>query len=141
MKIFREDEEFGVNNISVKTTKTIHTEKNNTGFIFDDVMGYTSDTTYTPKIAEQYKNLDVLIMNVCFFKNPYKNKDVPYGQHLDAHDAVEFLKIAKPKTCILYHIGISILNHGFEKTRKFIQDNSKIKTIIPKIGKKYKYVC
>ncbi|MCK5476487.1 MAG: MBL fold metallo-hydrolase, partial [Candidatus Aenigmarchaeota archaeon] len=89
VKIFKEYEEFDVNNLSIQTTKTIHTEKNNTGFIFDNSIGYSSDTTYKKEIAEQYKNLDILILNVCFFKNPYKNKDVNYGQHLDAYDAVE----------------------------------------------------
>ncbi|MCK5040435.1 MAG: MBL fold metallo-hydrolase [Candidatus Aenigmarchaeota archaeon] len=139
VKTIKTYEQFQVNNIQVNTTKTSHTEKYNIGFIFDGVIGYTSDTTLSDKISEQYKNLDVLILNVCFFKNPYKGRDFGYGQHLDAYDAVRFLKIAKPKTCILYHIGVSILNYGFEKTRRYIQINSGIKTIIPTIGKTYKY--
>ena len=133
----RANEKFKIKNINIKTTKTIHTEKFNIGFILEDFVGYTSDTIFTEHIAEQYKNLDVLILNICFFKNPYKGKDLGFGQHMDAYDAVRFLKIAKPKACIMYHLGMSILNYGFEKTRNYIQSNSGVKTILPEIGKTY----
>ena len=63
----------GINDIEIRALKTKHTEPNAIGFKFFTpyyTLSYSSDTTYSAEIAEQYKNSNILILNI-----PLQKKD------------------------------------------------------------------
>lgn len=62
-----------------------------------------SDTKYSPKLVDFYKESDILIMNVVFFQPR------PEIEHLSLDDAANFIRQAQPKKVILTHFGMTML--------------------------------
>ena len=72
-------------------------------FMPDVVIGYTSDTSYSERIAKQYGKCDILIMNI---ENP-SGVNTKYKMSTD--DAIKFIKKVNPKLAILTHFGKEML--------------------------------
>lgn len=73
-------------------------------FMPDVVIGYTSDTSYSEKIASQYEGCDIIIMNV----------QNPFGMHakdkMSSEDAVKFIKHISPKLAVITHFGKDMID-------------------------------
>lgn len=76
------------------------------GLIFDFgfSLGLISDTKYFPEIEQLYK-ADVIIINVVFYQ------ERPGVEHLSLPDARKIIQNIKPKTAILTHFGMTMLQH------------------------------
>jgi len=72
-------------------------------FMPDLVIGYTSDTTYSERVASQYKECDILIMNI---QQPFGQKS---KNKMSSDDAVKFIKKVGPQLAILTHFGKAML--------------------------------
>ncbi len=95
----------GIENIEVRAIPAEHTDPNTIGFKFftpNFILTYSSDTKYSPVVAENYKNSDILILNTL---NPFKIK----GNQLNSEDAVKIIEKVKPKLAIMQHFGIKML--------------------------------
>ncbi len=66
-------------------------------------IGYTSDTSYSDKIAKQYLKSDILILNV---QNPF---GVNSKYKMSSDDAIKFVDKVKPQLAILTHFGKEML--------------------------------
>eukprot|EP00919_Chromeraceae_sp_WS-2016_P058302 GHVR01138600.1.p1 GENE.GHVR01138600.1~~GHVR01138600.1.p1 ORF type:complete len:125 (+),score=5.12 GHVR01138600.1:1948-2322(+) len=73
--------------------------------IYTDVgtIIYASDTEYTPSLADQYKNADILILNTI---RPANKK---FKGNLWSNKAIEIIKRTNPKITIIQHFGRSML--------------------------------
>ena len=76
------------------------------GLIFD--FGFSlaliSDTKYFPGLEQLYK-ADVVIINVVFYE------ERPGVDHLSLPDVQKIIQNIKPKTTILTHFGMTMLQH------------------------------
>ncbi|VVB57571.1 Ribonuclease BN [uncultured archaeon] len=112
-----------------------HDDKAGFGFVLemDGVkIGYTSDTEYLPGIHDRaYAGLDVLIAN------NLKSAADGIPDHLHSGDLIKLLKSAKPKLCILSHMGLGLIQSGPEAEAARIESASGVPTIAGKDGYYY----
>lgn len=104
-----------------------HGDPYTAGFVYKNRIGYTADTGLYPGMADEYKDLDILILNV------FKLRKNFWG-HLTVEDAITLLKAARPKLAVMTHIGPEIIFFGTEKVRRHIEDATGIKTIVAQKG-------
>ncbi len=87
------------------------------------VVGYITDTEYREEFGREFSGCDYLIVN-CI-----KPESDEYHGHLKTGDVIEILKVAKPKNCIMTHLGLKMLKVGPELEAKKIQDASGVRTL------------
>lgn len=121
----------GINNIEIKATTTKHNDPSCIGFRIltnEFNLGYTSDTGYVRELAEDFKGVDVLVLNV-----PYHN-DNRQEFNLCTHDATRLVDETKPKLAIITHYGIKMIEADILNEARFIQRETKVQTIAAKDG-------
>jgi len=95
-------QKIGIQDIEITALKTRHTDTSAIGFRFDTPkfsLVYSADTAYFAEMVEEYKDTDILILNVV---SPFDKRD---GQNLNSDDAVNIIKRVKPKVTIITHFG------------------------------------
>ena len=128
---FKQGDKTEVNKIIIKATKT---ERHNTCdigykiFTPDFVLGYTSDTSFFPKLIDEFKGCDILIVNTL------KPKGMKLKGHMNSDDVIKLLKGVKPKLAILQHFGSSMLKSNPLYEAREIQKESEVQTIAAKDG-------
>ncbi|MBI5223271.1 MBL fold metallo-hydrolase [Candidatus Micrarchaeota archaeon] len=103
-----------------------HEEPSTIGFkmkIDGHAIGYISDTEYREQYGSEYRNCDVLIVN-CL-----KPKNDGHDGHLTTENVIDIVKKAKPKRCILTHLGMKMQSSKPEKEAQKIEDETGVKTI------------
>ena len=73
--VLNEGQKVGINDIEVQALKARHSDSHAIGFKFftpNYTLSYSGDTKYSVEVAEEYKNSNILILNVPFLK---KEKD------------------------------------------------------------------
>jgi len=103
---------FGNKSAKVIPKKAIHDEKTARGFILEmggKKVGYTTDTEYFKGLGEQYKGVDLLILNVL---RP-ENKAIP--GHMDREGAILTLNEAKPRYTLINHMGMEFTKEVLER--------------------------
>lgn len=115
----------------IEILKAMHSESTCFGFkltMDDYTIGYTGDTEYFDGLYKQYTGCDWLLINTM-----KPNKDEYLG-HFTSTETIELLKIAKPKTALLTHMGMKMLEEGPEKEAAKIEKESGVRTIAAKDG-------
>lgn len=124
-------QKIGVNDLEIVSTAAMHNETTAMGFkVFTPhfVLGYTGDTQYTDSLAHDFKNVDVLIVNV---QNPGdQRKDFL----LCTEDAVKLIEQAMPKLAIITHFGIKMIQGDVLTEAREIQRRTKVQTLAAKDG-------
>jgi len=69
----------------------------------DVTIGYSSDTSYSDRVAKQYEKSDILILNV---PNP---SGVNKKFKMSTDDAIKFIKKVKPQLAIMTHFSKEML--------------------------------
>lgn len=103
----RAGQKVGIENIEIHALKTIHKDPHNVGFKFftpNFILSYSSDTDYSPEIAEQYKGSDIILLNVVY------PGDIKSKENLTMADAAKIIDKAQPKVCIITHFGNKLLD-------------------------------
>jgi len=89
---------------------------------------YSSDTAYFRELGEDYKNCDILILNVTY---PFGIKGKAL---LSCEEAIKVINKAKPKLVILTHFGIKMLKADPLYEAREIQKATGIQVIAAKDG-------
>ena len=105
-KIILADSEkrIGIENVDIQFHAT--TNPNVVGmkiFMPDVIIGYSSDTAYSETIANQYRKVDILILNVL---NPTGVKE--HGE-MSTDDAIKFIQKVRPQLTIFTGFGKAML--------------------------------
>ena len=87
------------------------------------VIGHITDTEYVDSLATDFVGCDYLIVN-CI-----KPQSDPYEGHLTTDGVIRILKAAKPKTCIITHLGMKMLKVGPAAQAEKIEKETGVKTI------------
>ena len=96
----------GINDIEVKAIKAKYSDPNAIGFKFitpDYTLTYTGNTMYNAEALEEYKNSNILILNVPCLK---KEED---KYNLCKEDAIKIIQKVNPRLAIITHFGINFL--------------------------------
>lgn len=123
------DEEYELNGIRVKTTKSKHYSET-VGFVIEgpERVGYTSDGPYFKGQEEYFNGCDYLILNTVIPKGEESEK------HLTVDGAVELLKKAEVGVAVLSHFGFTFMRAGFEEQRKYVEEVTGVKTLRARDG-------
>ena len=94
------------------------------------VLGYISDTEFTESLGKDFAGCDCLIIN-CI-----KPEGDLYRGHLKTAEVAEILKAARPRSCIITHMGLKMLKAGPSTEAEKIEKASGVKTIAARDGMK-----
>ncbi|HEY9246098.1 MAG TPA: MBL fold metallo-hydrolase [Candidatus Methanoperedens sp.] len=86
-------------------------------------LGYIPDTEYFPGLAEAYRGVDFLILNVVRMKTDRRIR------HLNIDEAKDLIDEIKPKKAILTHFGLQVLKASPEFQAKLISEKTGIKVL------------
>jgi len=92
-------------------------------FTPDFVVGYTSDTDFFPKLVDEFKGSDIMVVNTL------KPKNMVLKGHMNSDDVVKLLEGVKPKLAVLQHFGQSMLKANPVYEARYIQKKSGVRTI------------
>lgn len=121
----------GINNIELKGVGVKSSDPSDIGLKIitpSFCVGYTSDTGYTPQLSEELKGVDILIVNV-LYPNDMRNEF-----QLCTHDATRLITEVQPKLVILTHFGVKMLEADVLTQARFMQNETKIQTVVAKDG-------
>jgi ribonuclease BN (tRNA processing enzyme) len=122
--------EVQLDKIKIIGTQTKHDDPA-VGFVLEmdgKRIGYTADTEYFEGMADEYKNCDIIIVNMLRATKP----DFP--GHFYAETVAKFLKEAKPKKAFITRFGGQFFKLNPSIIAKQIQENSGVVTIATRDG-------
>ncbi len=99
-------EDIKINNLVFHATKTFHDDPDCIGMMLtynNTKIGYTSDTSFSKVLKDEFKGAKVLILNVL---RPGKDE---WESHLCTDDAIKIIDEVKPELAILYHFGAKMI--------------------------------
>jgi len=127
--VMQPNQRVALNEIEILTLKTLHSEQNTLGFKFftpEFVLTYSSDTSYSPELVKQYKNSNILILNVPYLKRGKYN--------LCVEDAIKIIKEVNPRLAIIQHFGVEMTKADPLYQIREIQKATKVQTVAAKDG-------
>jgi len=126
----KEGDKVAMNSVEVRPMRTKGRNEDNVGFqIYTPsfTLGYVGNTGYQKQIAEQYKGVDILIVNV-----PHIIKKTQTDLFIE--DAIKLISDAKPQLAILTHVGIKMLESDLLTLVRQVQRETNVQTIMAKEG-------
>lgn len=117
--IAQEGKKIGIENVDIQFVASSNSEETlGMKMLFPDVViGYPSDTAYSDKIAREFENCDILILNVPLASG------LKHGSMMSIDDAIKFTSIVKPQLVVLTGFGKSMLdNDPMVEARKVHQE-------------------
>jgi len=120
----------GINEVEIRATRTHHTDESCIGFRIMTPkfsLGYTSDTGYIQTLIEDFKGVEILILNSVYDEAQDKNQ-------LCVDDVKKLLNEIKPKLAIITHFGIKMEEADILNIARTIQRETKVQTISAKDG-------
>ncbi|MEM3369586.1 MAG: MBL fold metallo-hydrolase [Candidatus Micrarchaeia archaeon] len=129
------NDDINLDHFSIKATKAKHDNTEGIGFILEidgNRIGYTGDTEYFKGISGQYKDLDLLIINILRAEEKWEG-------HLDKYSCLSLLKETKPKIAILTRFGGEYLKTKAEDVAKWLEKESKVKVIASYDGMEFEF--
>lgn len=94
------------------------------------VLGHISDTEFTESLGRDFAGCGCLVVN-CI--KPEKD---PYKGHLTTPEVIKIVKEAKPKLCVITHMGLKMLRAGPAREAEKIEKETGVKTVAAKDGMK-----
>lgn len=99
-------QKIGIQEIEIGLLKAKHSDPKSLGFKFVTpkfTLVYSGDTGYSPELIKEYKDADILILNVV---EPFNKKQ---EFNLSCDDAVNIIKRVKPRLSIITHFGKDLI--------------------------------
>ncbi|MBU0532800.1 MBL fold metallo-hydrolase [Candidatus Micrarchaeota archaeon] len=133
---FREKKKFESEkgSFEIEIIEMKHDEETAFGFklkIDGMVIGHISDTDYMESLGEDFAGCDCLIVN-CI--KPESDK---YLGHLKTDEVIKIVKKAKPKTCIITHLGMKMMRVGPNSQAQKIEKETGVRTVAAKDGMRF----
>ena len=122
-----------IGELKFTATPTDHDVEENIGMKIDAPgisIGYTSDTTFLPELAEAFKGVTVLIMNVL---RPGKDH---WKTHFCSEDAIKLINSIHPELAVIQHYGAKMLRSSPIYEAREIQRRTGVRTIAASDGTK-----
>ena len=120
-----------VNEIEIRALYAKHTEESTIGFKLMTpyfILVYSSDTEYSPKLIEEYKGTNILILNV------HSPKDEYVAGSLNTMNATKIIEKVKPKLTIIQHFSKRMIEADPIQEAREIQKQTKCQVIAAKDG-------
>ena len=125
----RPGDRYTIGDIEMEITESDHNDPTTVGYKAhtpDGVFSYVTDTSYSDRIADQYKGSKVLFLPVT----------TPDGKRIRGHlctdDAISFIHHVKPELAVFIHIGIVMLEYDPDAQASRAERETGVKTICGK---------
>jgi len=118
---------FEIGGLSFEAIKAVHGDGDAVCLRFEapgvESLGYTSDTEAYIGLGEALEGCRLLVLGTMWPRgNPLKG-------HLCTDDALQLIKVAKPRCAVTTHFGIKLLNVGPEKEAAWLEKETGIPVI------------
>lgn len=90
------------------------------------------DTAYFPGLLDDYRDADILIINVVIYQDLVSNKIY----HLNLRQAAEIIEATRPRMAILTHFGMTMLQHKPHLIAAELQEKTGCRVVAATDGKK-----
>lgn len=110
-----------------------------TAFVIEGTkkISYVADGIYREENCKKFENSDIMILNTYI---PFESEGAAeyyfmkkHGVlHMSVEDAIEIIKVAKPKLAVIQHYNTKFLAAGTEKQAKIMEKASGIKIVAAK---------
>lgn len=121
-----------------KTTCKLNHSVENYGFLFflpeNKILGFLSDTGYFEELVEEFKEVQILVINVV------REKPLEGVLHLSLAEVRKLLQRIKPEVVILTHFGMTMLKANPFKVAQSLSEEFQIKVISAYDGMKFKII-
>jgi len=124
-------DEVEVGALKFRATKTYHDEPDCVGVVlnYNGVsIGYTSDTSYSRSLKDDFKGVKLLILNVL---RPGKDE---WESHLCTDDAIKIIEEVKPELAILNHFGAKMIKESPLYEARRVQRTTGVRTVAAEDG-------
>jgi len=128
----KKGDKIGLSKVEIHVIKAVHPQEEKAiGFKFlcsKFTLVYSGDTQYFKEMNEEYKNIDILILNLQ--EPPGRKKK----GHLCPEDVVQLLSKIKPNLVILTHFGSKLLQHDPISVARDIHIKTGVQVVAAKDG-------
>jgi len=127
----KEGQKVGIENLEIHALKAMHDDSEAIGlklFTPDFVMCYTGDTGYNKDLIEQYRQCDILVLNIVHASG--EKSDI----NLSSDDAVRIISAVKPQLAIITHFGKSMIKADPMMEARRIQKETGVQVIAANDG-------
>lgn len=124
----------GIEDVEIAATPAEHTDPTAIGLkimTHDFIVGYTSDTEYSPEIVKAYKGCDILILNV---QHPMGTSKEDKRKGMSSDDAAKMIEKVSPRLAVITHFGVKMAKADPIYEAREIQAATGIQTIAAKEG-------
>jgi len=114
--------------IKIQTAKAVHNDIDAVGYkIFTPKfsLAYLGDTEYYKDMKYEYKDIDILIINLQNYEKKQKGR-------MNLESAIKTAQIIKPNIIIITHFNNRLIEHNPLELSRKIQQSTKITTIAAK---------
>lgn len=130
--VVKENDKVGLSKVEIHIAKAVHPqEEKAVGFKFlcpKFTLAYSGDTQYFKEMHEEYKDMDILVLNMQ--EPPGRKKK----GHLSPEDIILLLSKLKPNLVILTHFGSKSLQQDPIEVAREIQRKTGVQIISAKDG-------
>ncbi len=129
--ILQAGQKISLGNTDIIALKTKHSDKHCIGFKFitpDFTLSYSSDTKFFKALSEEYKNTNILILNVT---NRIQDQD---SDNLSVEDAIQIIFAVKPKLTIIQHFSLELVKQDIISVTREIQKKTSSQVISARDG-------
>lgn len=133
IEILKEETNYRLGNVAIKTTQRLKHPVETYGIIFASPgvkIGFISDTEYFEGLAHAYRGCKIIVINVVRLK-PHESGEV---QHLCLDDAKTLVKTIKPAQAVLTHFGMTMLRAKPWEIATAVTQETGIKTLAASDG-------
>ena len=126
VKIIRPGEEFQIDGLKLRATKTYHSDPSAIGLRIeskDGVVSMTGDTALKEDVFKEHMGCDALVLSVT---RPLQAR-IPH--HLATEDAAAIVGAVKPKLAILTHFGMRFIGANPEVQANWVEKETGVRTI------------
>ena len=118
-----------INEVEIQALKTTHPATSCIGFKFfapEFTITYASTTKYSSEITEQYKNSNILVLNIPTLEKNEKG--------LSKEGAIKIINAARPKLVVITGFGIKMIESDPTYEAREIQKASGVQVVAAKDG-------
>lgn len=129
--VMQPGQKVGINDVEIRALKASHSDSSAIGFKFftpQFTLAYSGDTKYFPELIDEYKNSNILILNVPHFKREDAKNN------LCVEDAVKIIQEVNPRLAIIQHFGLSMIKEDTLYVIREIQKATKVQTVAARDG-------
>lgn len=134
VKKLEEEVELEFKDLTIRSQQMFHSDPKTQGFTLETdekKIGFWTDTEFSEELLEFYEDCDTMVI---YCTRPKGNG---VADHTSVSDVPEIIEETEPKTAILTHYGMALLNSDLEAQEEWLKEECDAKVIFAEDGMEF----